>query len=181
MLAASDALYAQDALNDIKNGKFELVPAVEDAGLVLVTVGRGSVFGDIFNEGKIDVVINSLDGVPILLRNVNPDHHHWVELKLIGSDKSPRDAIGATVYLTVNGLGQREDVLNGGSNLSSNDFRIHFGLESAADAGPAEIYWHYGKQGMTEALCGRKPCADRFDDWSLRASNKQQWQSTRSV
>ena len=67
-----------------ENGKFELVPAVEGSGLAVVTVGRGAAFGDIFNDGKIDVVINSMDGVPILLRNVNPDHHHWVELKLVG-------------------------------------------------------------------------------------------------
>ena len=74
-------------------------PRSEGTGLAVVTVGRGAAFGDIFNDGKIDVVINSMDGVPILLRNVNPDHHHWVELKLVGGPKSPRDAVGATVYL----------------------------------------------------------------------------------
>jgi hypothetical protein len=171
--------YAQRTLlyRNLGNGKFELVPAVEGTGLAAVTVGRGAAFGDIFNDGKIDVVINSTDGVPILLRNVNPDRHHWVELKLIGGDKSPRDAIGATVYLTANGMRQREDVLSGGSYLSSNDLRVHFGLGDAAGAGTVEIHWPSGKKetlklpavnriytiteghGITGALCGGNPCA----------------------
>jgi enediyne biosynthesis protein E4 len=97
--------YAQRPLlyRNLGNGKFELVPAVEGTGLAVVAVGRGAAFGDIFNNGKIDVVINSMDGMPILLRNVNPDHHHWVELKLILGPKGPRDAVGATAYLPQTG------------------------------------------------------------------------------
>jgi len=172
--------YAQRPLlyRNLRNGKFELMPAVEGTGLAVVTVGRGAAFGDIFNDGKIDVIINSMDGLPILLRNVNPDHHHWVELKLVGGPKSPRDAVGATVYLTANGMRQRSDVLSGGSYLSSNDFRVHFGLGDAIDAGTAEIHWSSGKketlhlpavdriytvtegQGITGALCSGKPCAE---------------------
>ena len=53
-------------------------------GLADVIAGRGGAFGDLFNDGKIDVVINVMDGTPVLLRNVNDDHHHWVELKLVG-------------------------------------------------------------------------------------------------
>jgi enediyne biosynthesis protein E4 len=75
--------------------KFTLVPALENSGLAAVTPGRGAAFGDLFNGGKIDVVISPLDGPAILLRNVNPDHHRWVELKLVGGPKSPRDAVGA--------------------------------------------------------------------------------------
>ncbi|MGA2571134.1 MAG: CRTAC1 family protein [Terracidiphilus sp.] len=172
--------YAQRTLlyHNLRNGKFELVPAVEGTGLAVVTVGRGAAFGDIFNDGKIDVVINSMDGVPVLLRNVNADHNHWVELKLIGGPKSPRDAVGATVYLNADGMRQRGDVLSGGSYLSSNDLRVHFGLGSAADAGTAEIHWPSGKKetvklpaadriytitegiGITGELCGGKPCAE---------------------
>jgi len=129
--------YAERPLlyHNLKKGKFELVPAVEGTGLAVVSVGRGAAFGDIFNDGKIDVVINNMDGVPVLLRNVNADHHHWVELRLIGGPKSPRDAVGATVYLAAAGMKQREDVLSGGSYLSSNDLRVHFGLGDATDAG----------------------------------------------
>jgi hypothetical protein len=135
--------YAQRHLlfRNLRNGKFEVVPAVEGTGLAVVTVGRGAAFGDIFNDGKIDVVINNMDGVPVLLRNVNPDHHHWVDLKLTGGPRSPRDAVGATVYLTVAGMRQRGDVLSGGSYLSSNDFRVHFGLGDSASVESVEIHW----------------------------------------
>ena len=138
--------YAQRHLlfRNLKNGKFELVPAVEGTGLAVVSVGRGAAFGDIFNDGKISVVINNMDGVPVLLRNVNPDHHHWVEFKLIGGPKSPRDAVGATVYLTAGGIRQREDVLSGGSYLSSNDFRVHFGLGDTVAVDQIEIHWPSG-------------------------------------
>jgi hypothetical protein len=76
------------------------VPPVKGTGLADVIAGRGGAFGDLFNDGKIDVVINVMDGSPVLLRNVNDDHHHWVELKLVGGPKVPRDAVGSTVYLT---------------------------------------------------------------------------------
>ncbi len=171
--------YAERPLlyHNLKNGKFELVPAVEGTGLAVVSVGRGAAFGDVFNDGKIDVVINNMDGVPVLLRNVNADHHHWVELRLIGGPKSPRDAVGATVYLAADGMRQRGDVLSGGSYLSSNDLRVHFGLGDASDAGSAEIHWPSGAKetiklpaedriytiteghGITGAMCGGAPCA----------------------
>ena len=124
--------------------KFTLVPPVENTGLALVAPSRGAAFGDLFNDGKIDVVINPLDGHAILLRNVNSDHHHWVELKLVGGPKGPRDAIGAVVYLTANGIRQRGDVLSGGSYMSSNDQRVHFGLGDATTVDKVEIHWPGG-------------------------------------
>jgi enediyne biosynthesis protein E4 len=125
--------------------KFTLVPAVEGTGLAVVAPSRGAAFGDLFNDGKIDVVINPLEGHAILLRNVNPDHHHWVELKLIGSGpKTPRDAIGAAVYLSADGIRQRGDVLSGGSYMSSNDQRVHFGLGDATTIQKLEIHWPGG-------------------------------------
>ncbi len=124
--------------------KFTLVPPVENTGLADVIPARGAAFGDLFNDGKIDVVINPLDGHAVLLRNVNSDHHHWVELKLIGGPKGPRDAIGAVVYLTANGMRQRGDVLSGGSYMSSNDQRVHFGLGDAITVDKLEIHWPGG-------------------------------------
>jgi hypothetical protein len=73
-------------------------------------------------------VISPIDGPPVLLLNVNPDHHHWVEVQLVGRPKSPRDAMCATAFLTANGMRQRQDVLASGSYISSNDRRLHFGL-----------------------------------------------------
>jgi hypothetical protein len=166
-----------------KSRKFEYVPPVKDTGLAVVIPGRGAAFGDLFNDGKTDVIINPIDGPPVLLRNVNPDHHHWVEMKLVGANnsatgkKSPRDATCATVYLKANGMRQREDVLASGSYIGANDRRLHFGLGDARDAGIAEIHWPSGAKqtlklpavdriftieegkGIVDALCDGKPCA----------------------
>jgi len=100
--------------------------------------------GDLFNDGKIDAVINVMDGHPVLLRNVNPDHNHWLELKLAGGPKSPRDAVGATVYVTADGIKQRGDVISGGSYLSSSDFRPHFGLGASTTVDAIEVHWPSG-------------------------------------
>ncbi len=167
---------------DVKGRKFEYVPPVKDSGLAVVIPARGAAFGDLFNDGKIDVIVNPIDGPPTLLRNVSQDHHHWVELGLVGGGKtatskgSPRDATCATVYLKANGMRMRQDVLASGSYISSNDRRLHFGLGDATDAGTAEIHWPSGAremvklpaedriytitegQGITGALCGGVPC-----------------------
>jgi hypothetical protein len=171
--------YAQRPLlfRNIRNGKFDYVPAVKGSGLAVLTSARGAAFGDLFNDGKIDVVINPVDGPALLLRNVNPDHHHWVELKLIGGPRTPRDAVGARVFLRADGLRQREDVMSGGSYISSNDQRPHFGLGDATSAGTAEIRWPSGavetvrlsavdriytiteSKGITAVMCAAgKPC-----------------------
>jgi enediyne biosynthesis protein E4 len=130
--------------HNLKGTKFEVVPPVKGTGLARLLTARGAAFGDLFNDGKIDVVISQLDGPPALLRNVSDDKNHWVALKLIGGKKSPRDAIGATVYLSAGGIRQRGDVLSGGSFSSSNDPRVHFGLGTNARIEKCEIRWPDG-------------------------------------
>jgi hypothetical protein len=130
--------------HNIDGKKFELMPAVEGTALAQTYVGRGLAVGDLFNDGKLDVVINVMDGEPALLRNVSPDKHHWIEFKLIGGAKSPRDAVGATVYLTANKMRQRGDVLSGGSYASTSDPRLHFGLGDAAVIDEIEVHWPSG-------------------------------------
>jgi hypothetical protein len=157
--------YSQRPLlfRNLRDGKFEEVPPVKGSGLAQIISGRGAAFGDLFNDGKIDVVISPIEGPPVLLRNVNPDHHHWVELKLIGASGtdgkrgSPRDAVGTTVYLAANGMRQRQDVLSGGSYVSTNDPRPHFGLGDATDAGTAEIHWPSGAKETVKL-----PAVDRI-------------------
>jgi len=131
--------------HNVAGKKFEVMPAVEGSGLADVIAGRGMVAGDLFNDGKIDVVINVMDGHPVLLRDVSPDTNHWLELKLTGAAKSPRDAVGATVYVTANGMKHREDVLSGGSYASTSDPRPHFGLGSATNVEDIELHWPSGK------------------------------------
>ena len=137
---------------NLHNGKFELVPPVKGTGLAALLTARGAAFGDLFNDGKIDVVINQLNNTPVLLRNVSTDHNHWVGLKLVGGPKSPRDAIGAAVYLKAGGIRQRADVISGGSYASSNDFRLHFGLGGSARIDGVEIHWPNGRVQLLDLL-----------------------------
>ena len=137
-----------------QNGKLKLVPAVEGTGLAKVATARGMAYGDLFNDGRIDVVVNNIDSLPSLFRNVvgtpTSPPNHWIAFKLIGGAKSPRDAVGAVVYLTANGFQQRADTLAGGSFASSSDQRPHFGLGSATKIDAIEIHWPDGtKQEVT--------------------------------
>ncbi len=122
-------------------GKLELVPPVEGSGLAKLGVGRGLAFGDLFNDGRVDAVINNMDGSPTVLRNLISNGNHWVELKLAGAGKTPRDAIGATVFVTANGFTQRSDVISGGSFASSSDQRLHFGLGGATKIDKIQVRW----------------------------------------
>jgi hypothetical protein len=124
--------------------KFREVPPASGSGLANVLTGRGAAFGDLFNDGHIDVIMNNVDSKPALLRNVAKTDNHWVALRLIGGPKSPRDAIGSKVFLTTGGIRQRVDVFSGGSYGSSSDLRAHFGLGAAARIDKLEIQWPSG-------------------------------------
>ena len=132
-------------------GKLTLVPAVEKTGLAKLATARGMAFGDLFNDGHIDVVVNNMDGTPSLFRNVVHNGNHWIAFRLIGTPAiapnkrgSPADAVGATVFLTANGFRQRADVLAGGSFASSSDQRPHFGLGNTPHIDKIEIHWPSG-------------------------------------
>ena len=131
--------------HNLDGNSFALIPPVSGTGLAVVVPARGAAFGDLFNDGKIDVVINNMDSPPTLLRNVNADSHHWVEFRLVGGPMSPRDAIGAKVFVTAGSRRQRGDVISGGSFASSNDFRVHFGIGDTSTIEKVEIQWPSGK------------------------------------
>ena len=135
---------------NVDGTRFQEVPPAPASGLADLLPARGAAFGDLFNDGHIDVVINNLDSTPTLLRNVVKNGNHWVTLKLIGGSKSPRDAIGAKVFLTAGGVRQRADVFSGASYGSSSDLRVHFGLGKATRVERVEIHWPSGtKQEFT--------------------------------
>jgi enediyne biosynthesis protein E4 len=131
--------------------RFSLVEAVQGSGLADVLTARGAAFGDLFNDGRIDVVINNLEGPPALLRNVLKNDNHWIELKLIGGEKVPRDAIGAKVLLAACGRSQRGDVLSGGSFASSSDPRVLFGLGACSSISSLDIIWPDGDKQEIKA------------------------------
>ena len=138
--------YAQRPLllHNLNGSKFEEVAAATGSGLGNVVCARGAAFGDLFNDGHIDVVLNVMDSTPLLLRNVVKNSNHWLTLKLIGGAKSPKDAIGAKAFVITGGARQRGDVISGGSYASSSDQRLHFGLGAATKVDKLEIHWPNG-------------------------------------
>ena len=131
-----------------KDGTF--CDASDQAGPALMQkiVTRGLAVGDLFNDGKMDVVIETLDGHPLVLRNRGVDGRHWVSFEL-GGAKSNRLAIGARIKITAGGMTQSDEIHSGGSYLSQHDLRVHFGLGSVTKVDKVEIHW---PSGATDTL-----------------------------
>ena len=107
-------------------------------------MSRGLAVGDLFNDRNMDVVVEDLTGSPMILRNAGVPGRHWVSFELAGT-KSNRLAIGARVKITTGGVTQTEEIHSGGSYLSQNDLRVHFGLGGAKKIESVEIRWPSGK------------------------------------
>ncbi len=127
-----------------RDGTFDEV--AKEAGLADLPLKsrRGAAFGDIFNTGNIDVVLINVGEPPTLLVNQNAAPNHRVLFKLIGT-KSNRSAIGARVTIHAAGVRQIAEVRGGGSYLSQNDLRLHFGLGKSTKIDSVEIRWPSGK------------------------------------
>jgi enediyne biosynthesis protein E4 len=140
------APYAQPLLlhRNLHNGTFEEVS--KQAGLADLPLKsrRGVAFGDIANNGNIDIVILNVGEPPTLLLNTNNSRNHRVLFKLEGT-KSNRAAIGARVTIRAAGATQFDEVRAGSSYLSQNDLRLHFGLGDAAKMESVEVRWPNGK------------------------------------
>jgi hypothetical protein len=140
--------YAQQPLlfRNLKNGRFERVGAAPGSALANAWPGRGLAVGDLDGDGRLDAVINNVDSKPAVLHNVTGEAGHWLELHLIGdvARKSPRDAIGATVYLTAGGLRLRSDVISGAVYCSQNDLTVHFGVGQITKIDRLEVKWPDG-------------------------------------
>ena len=107
-------------------------------------VSRGAAFGDLDNDGNIDVVVEDLDASPMILHNEGDKTNHWITLELGAKQGNPL-AIGAKIKLTIGKVVQTEEIRSGGSYLSQNDLRVHFGLGKAAKVDEIEIRWNSGK------------------------------------
>jgi len=126
------------------DGTFEDLSRSVGPGLQLMRSGRGVAVGDLDNDGEVDIVVNNQNDPPTLLLNRSRTRNNSLSIRTIGI-KSNRDGIGAQVTVVVGGHRQMEEVRSGGSYLSQNDLRVHFGLGKAARADRVEIRWPSGQ------------------------------------
>ena len=153
----SGARYRQPKLLHMNQGNGTFCDASRQAGTALSEprASRGAAFGDLDNDGHVDVVVNDLDGPPMILRNEGGDGNHWVTLEL-GTTSGNRLAIGARVKIVTGDVVQIEEVRSGASYLSQNDLRIHFGIGKYSNIDAIEIRWPSGKTEMVKSLAADK-------------------------
>jgi enediyne biosynthesis protein E4 len=147
----TEAGYPQRKLlyRNLRNGHFADVSFQAGTGISEPAPCRGCAFGDFDNDGDIDVVVNTVNDYPQLLRCDSNVKNNWIKIRTIGT-KSNRSGIGARLICTTHPSGetkphqQIDEVRSGGSYISQNDLRIHFGLGNAEKVDQLEIRWPSG-------------------------------------
>jgi hypothetical protein len=134
-----------------RNGAFTDISERAGPGILERHASRGAAFGDYDNDGSVEILVNNQNEPPSLLKNSRKPAGNWVILKLQGV-KSNRSAIGARVRLTAGGHTQMDEVRSGGSYLSQNDLRLHFGLGTAAKVEQVQIDWPSGVRQVARNL-----------------------------
>lgn len=122
------------------NGTFRDISKEAGAAIQIPQVSRGMAIGDLFNDGKLEAVIENLVGKPMILRPDGGEKNHWISFQLEGV-KSNRLALNARVQATAGDLVQLGEVVSSGSYLSQNDLRIHFGLGSHDHVDKVKVIW----------------------------------------
>ncbi len=139
------------------DGTFAEVAASHGQALLVPRASRGAAFGDLFNSGNVDVVVNNLDGKATILKNTG-GAAHWITFRLHGSGTN-RSAVGSEIHLFTGKHKQTQVVLAGSSYLSQDDKRLHFGLGESDRVDRAEVRWPDGSTTILKSLM-----ADRFID-----------------
>jgi len=145
--------YEQQKLlyRNLGNGRFEDVSKRAGPAVVARKAARGAAFGDLFNSGRQDVVVNNMNDSPTLLHDCAPPAGHSLVVQLIGT-RSNRSAIGARVTAQVAGRRLIDEVRSGGSFCSQNDLRIHMGLGSRSRVDRVEVAWPSGAVDTVSAI-----------------------------
>ena len=155
---AAGAKYRQRKLVFLnrQNGTFADISNSVGPAVTIPQPSRGAAFGDLDNDGRIDVVVENIDGLPMVLHNETTISNHWITFQLVGT-RSNRLALGAKVRVVAGSLSQIDEVRSGGSYLSQNDLRLHFGLGPADKVDRVEVRW---PSGSTQTL--QNLASDRF-------------------
>jgi len=127
-----------------RNGTFKDISKLAGQAIQVPQVSRGMAIGDLFNDGKLEAVVENLKGEPMILRPERGPNNHWISFQLEGV-KCNRLALNARVRIFAGDLVQFDEVVSGGSYLSQNDLRIHFGLGPHERVDRVEITWPGGK------------------------------------
>jgi len=137
------------------DGTFRNVSRQVGPALEQEQVSRGVAVGDLFNDGRMEAVVENLVGGPMILRPEGGPKNHWISFQLEGT-KSNRLALNARVRAVAGDLAQSGEVLGGTSYLSQHDLRIHFGLGDHSRLDQAEILWPNGKREVLSNLAADK-------------------------
>jgi hypothetical protein len=148
----TEAGYPQRKLvyQNLRNGHFADISFQVGSGISEPVASRGAAFGDFDNDGDIDVVVNTVNDYPQLLRCDSKLKNNWIKVRTIGT-KSNRSGIGARIVCVTNPPGeskphrQIDEVRSGGGYFSQNDLRVHFGLGKAEKVDALEIHWPSGQ------------------------------------
>ena len=127
-----------------RNGTFKDISKLAGQAIQVPQVSRGMAIGDLFNDGKLEAIVENLKGEPMILRPERGPSNHWISFQLEGV-KCNRLALNARVRIFAGDLVQFDEVVSGGSYLSQNDLRIHFGLGPHERMDRVEITWPGGK------------------------------------
>jgi hypothetical protein len=130
---------------------FADVSRLSGTAITVPQVSRGLAIGDLFNTGQMDIVIENLVGGPMILESHPDPANHWISLSLAGV-KEDRLALNARVSITAGGLTQTSEVRSGGSYLSQNDLRLHFGIGKAKTLDKLEIKWPDGELQLLHGI-----------------------------
>jgi len=129
---------------NLRNGSFRDVSAQAGPAMQVRAAHRGCAFGDLNNDGKVDVVVSAIGSPAELLYNTSTDNNHWILIQTVGV-KSNRDGIGTRIKLTTeSGMVQYNHVTTAGSYASSSDKRVHFGLGADTQIKEIELRWPSG-------------------------------------
>jgi hypothetical protein len=137
------------------DGSFRNISRRVGPALQIPQVSRGAATGDLFNDGKLEVVVENLVGQPMILRPEGGPQNHWVSFQLEGV-KCNRLALNARVRATAGDLVQSGEVVSGGSYLSQHDLRIHFGLGNHDRIERVEILWPNGTKEILTNLSANR-------------------------